>query len=78
MLKEQIRDDEYLLANLEERAEYLDKHNNELVEENAEMEQFKADGEIIQLNKHKLDNDVNSLKDQLDGLEDSYKMLKLK
>jgi hypothetical protein len=46
-LKDNIRDDEYLLANLEERADYLDNHNGEMTEENAEMEQFKEDGIII-------------------------------
>jgi len=53
-LKENIRDDEYLLANLEERRDVLESHNNELTEENIEMEQFKQDGVIINENKYKL------------------------
>lgn len=74
-LKQNIRDDEYLLANLEERSEYLDKHNNELIEENAEMEQFKSDGVIIQANKHRLEDDVSNLKQQLEELEEEMKKL---
>lgn len=74
-LKENIRDDEYLLANLEEREQYLDRHNKELVEENAEMEQFKADGEIIKMNKHRLEDDVAKLKYQMEQLEEELKQL---
>ena len=46
-LRQNIRDNEYLIANLEERGDYLENHNSELVEENAEMDQFKADGVYI-------------------------------
>jgi len=61
-LRQEIRDDEYLIANLEERGDYLEGHNTELVEENAEMEQFKQDGIIISDNKHRLLNDVDKYK----------------
>ena len=60
-LENEIRDSEYMRANLEHRQKTLTEKNDELKVENGELGSFHSDGKIVQTNFKKIKNEVDDI-----------------
>ena len=74
MLNE-IRDDEYLIANLEQKQKEFEEANENLIKENKDLSGFTEDGKIIRKNMEKLVEETTRIKNQISETDEDFEEL---
>merc|ERR1719272_1779500 len=71
----EIRDAAYLHANLEQREESLNKENENLIGENAELSGFTKDNTVVTRSKEKLVEETTKIASRIAETDDDYQEL---